>query len=305
MQPNIRQSLKLSTFFVLSFVIYSLLVSDVAAQFRNNTSSAKPTASSNTLVNESDFFRQPIEDVSAHIPGLDEAAKVIQPSHKSGFLAGGLSLILPGLGEYYVGDQIWRGLIFTAIDAGLWFGRYHYLGRGDDSNTAFQNFSNTYWSPKKYADSLNSLLALAKRSFRVTNADDFSQINMAEDSLVILGFENFTHRLPEKGSQQYYELISKYIQFTYGWKDAITNDPTKSAQYQQAANMRAEMNHQYEIADDFLYGLFLNRILSAIDAVLLAKDHNTPIHLEGALQQKQYLDGTMGFIPTAKLQYRF
>ena len=69
--------------------------------------------------------------------------------------------------------------------------------------------------------------------------------------------------------------------------------------------MRANMNYQYQVADYFLYGLFLNRILSAIDAVLLAKDHNTPIHLEGEMQQRQYPDGTYGFVPTAHLRYTF
>lgn len=294
---------------MLSFVICTFSSDNVQAQFRNE-SLPKPSLSEKKLsIDRFDFNSAPASSENDHIPGLDETPKVIVPSHKSGLLAAVLSLALPGLGEYYVGDQIWRGIIFTAIDAGLWYERYHFIGRGNDSNTAFQNFSDTYWSPQKYADSLNSLLALAGRGKIVTgNPGDpnyFSLINKAEDSLTILGFQNFTHRLPDKGSQQYYELISKYIQFTYGWKDAITEDPTKSAEYQRAAVMRENMNHQFEIADDFLYGLFLNRILSAIDAALLAKDHNTPVHLEGELQERQYPDGTMGFIPTAKFRYTF
>ncbi|MDP4237697.1 MAG: hypothetical protein Q8919_14735 [Bacteroidota bacterium] len=129
---------------------------------------------------------------------------------------------------------------------------------------------------------------------------------MAEDSLTIYGVQNFTHHLPDKGSQQYYELISKYIQFTYGWKDFHDPNPANfSPDYEQHAYMRENMNHQYEIADYFLYGLFLNRILSAIDAVLLAKDHNSPIHLEGELQERRYPDGALGFMPTAKIRYTF
>ena len=169
---------------------------------------------------------------------------------------------------------------------------------------AFQNFSDTYWSPDRYAKYLDSMLVKTGH-VPIANGKDFASINKAEDSLNILGYQDFTHQLPAKGSQQYYEIISKYIQYTLGWQDAVTNDPTKSAEYQRAATMRANMNHQFDIASDFLYGMLLNRVLSVIDAVLLARDHNTPIHLEGELIQSRYPNGIMGFIPTAHLTYRF
>ncbi|MEI8134500.1 MAG: hypothetical protein WCH46_05395 [bacterium] len=248
-------------------------------------------------------FFQPHESEHMVIPGLD-AQSPNTPTHKSGFLAGALSAVLPGLGEYYVGDQIWRGIIFTAIDAGLWFERYHYISKGDDAYSSFQKYSDTYWSSKLYSDTLNFLLGRAGKQYRISDSNDFSQINRAEDSLREF-FPNLTHNLPARGSQQYYELISKYIQFTGGWRDNLDGIPEHSAEYQKAAFMREDMNHQYEVADDFLYGLILNRVLSVIDAVLLARDHNTPIHLEGELQRARYRDGTMGFMPTAKLTFRF
>ncbi len=293
---------------MLIFALCGLLSGNVIAQFRYDPVT-KPSASGNALIKEFESFEDASTSATATIPGLEGEAKVIQPSHKSGVLAAVLSLALPGLGEYYVGDHIWRGVIFTVIDAGLWYERYHFFARGADSTNAFHAFADNLWSPVIYADSLNSLLNLAHRTFKIdtsSNADLFSQINKAEDSLNILGFQNFTHKLPAQGSQQYYELISKYKQFRSGWKDYIYGgEDYFSPDYEQHAWMRDNMNHQYEIADYFLYGLFLNRILSAIDAVLLAKDHNTPVHLEGELMQHHYLDGTMGFIPTAKLRYTF
>jgi hypothetical protein len=64
------------------------------------------------------------------------------------------------------------------------------------------------------------------------------------------------------------------------------------------------MNYQYEIADYFLFGLILNRVLSAIDAVLITKDHNSNLRLQGELRT---LEGPGGkeFVPTAKLRLRF
>ena len=288
---------------MLSFVLCTFSIGTSFSQFRNEP---LPKPSQISSYNELNFFQNstPVEKES--IPGLEGETKAIAPSHKSGLLAAVLSLALPGLGEYYIGDQIWRGIIFTAIDAGLWYERYHYISRGNDSVIAFHAFADSLWLPQKYADSLNSKLALGGKQFRITEDTDFVQINMAEDSLTILGFQNFTHHLPDKGSQQYYELISKYIQFSVGWKDFMGNDPSiYSPDYERHAFMREAMNHQFEVADYFLYGLFINRILSAIDAALLAKDHNTPIHLEGELRERRYPDGMMGFMPTAKLRYTF
>jgi hypothetical protein len=139
----------------------------------------------------------------------------------------------------------------------------------------------------------------------ITDKNNFSQINAEEDTLNALQFADFTHRLPTRGSQQYYELISKYIQFTKGWVDAPDVDPNHSPDYQRHADMRQTMNYQYEVADDFLYGVILNHILSAIDAALVAKDHNSALRLHGELLRMHYPDGTLGYMPTANLELRF
>src|SRR6185312_4515816 len=77
---------------------------------------------------------------------------------KSPYLAAALSLIIPGLGEYYVGDQVWRGMIFTGLEIGLWYGRYHWTKLGDDSLIAFHAWADSLWSPTKYSEYLDSLL---------------------------------------------------------------------------------------------------------------------------------------------------
>ncbi len=259
------------------------------------------------VITEDEFFRLAPDSRQEEIPGLEGEAVPVVTSHKSPFLAAALSIVLPGLGEYYVGDQIWRGLIFTAIDAGLWYGNIIYNKRGDDSLAAFHAWADSLWLPSKYSDSLNSLLAGIHRDYRITDPNNFNEINMAEDTLAqsTLVTLPLSHRLPERGSQQYYELISKYIQFTYGWKDARDSDPTHSFDYQRHAEMRANMNYQYDNAQNFLYGLIINRVLSAIDAVLLTKDHNSSIRLHGELQTRHTSDGRLGFVPTANINVRF
>lgn len=263
--------------------------------------SPQPPASGFQLQLETAFGKFDIEsEIETSFAAELDPSNAERGTHKSPYLAAALSLVIPGLGEYYVGDEIWRGAIFTAADAGLWFGHFTYLARGDDSTAAFEAFANEHWLPARYADTLNFFLNIAGVGWQISPKDDFGQINRAEDTLsrFVQSFP-LSHRLPPKGSQQYYELISKYLQFEHGWDDHISGGP--SPNYLRHADMRANMNYQYEVADYFLFGLILNRVLSAIDAVLLVKDHNSALRVQGELRA---LPGNE-LVPTAKLRYRF
>jgi len=292
----------------VAFIGFLASCSEADAQFITPTTPVA-ASSENAFVTNAQFLNSfYTHESTPSIPGIeDRSTSTSEVKHKSPYLAAGLSLILPGLGEYYVGDQIWRGIIFTSLDAVLWYGHYTYLARGDDSTAAFQAFADTNWLSTKYSDSLNMLLGEIHRDYRIYDGNDFSQINRAEDTLAQSNISRvpMSHRLPPRGSQQYYELISKYIQFTYGWRDAYDDVPEHSAMYQQHATMRANMNAQYETADYFLFGLILNRVLSAIDAVLLTKDHNSAIRLQGSLQFEREPDGRLGYVSSAKMQVRF
>ncbi len=257
--------------------------------------------SSSTLVN-SFALTQDIRAQNAPDLGLENKTHSL-PGHKSPYLAAALSLVIPGLGEYYVGDHIWRGMIFTGLEAGLWLEMTHWNHRGDDSTTAFRAFSDAHFSPCRYSAYLDSIL----RSDSIptqTNCSNIASINHAENLLDSLSLSHpnlndFTHRVPDPASdiQQYYEVISKYYQYLTGW-DAAAN-------FYSAAESRANMNYQYQVAQYFLWGIILNHVLSAIDAALLADDHNTRLTLEGALTPKTMPNGTLGYIPTANIQYRF
>jgi hypothetical protein len=65
------------------------------------------------------------------------------------------------------------------------------------------------------------------------------------------------------------------------------------------------MNRQYEIAQTFVYGIFLNHALSAIDAVLLARDHNSALRVQGETRQRSLPDGTTEYQMKANVSYRF
>ena len=255
---------------------------------------------------------------------LGKAHEPSEPGKKSGFLAAGLSFLIPGLGEYYVGDAVWRGMIFTGLEIGMWAEYVHWNHRGDDSTSAFRAFSDAHFSQAKYASHLDSDLAvhnisdscncyvLSPGQYHVTPGGDFSALNQAEarlDSLAVYGndpsVQNFTHRTPSYDVQQYYEIISKYLQYVAGWDDAVGQNFSDSKNMTRAADMRANMNYQYQVANYFLAGIIVNHVLSAIDAALLASSHNSQLHLQGGMILRPFPDGELGYVPTANIEYTF
>jgi hypothetical protein len=287
---------------------YFLLSYSVEAQFRvpvgepDSRPALNPLVASYALTNN---FAAPRDTVPMRFAS-DQATTA--PGHKSVFLAAVLSAILPGLGEYYVGDDIWRGMIFTGIEAGLWVGYFRWNQRGADSTSAFYNFSNMHFGTTKYADSLNALLAANHVSADSCNCyasgGNIASINRAEMELDLLyandpNGDDWGHQLvnPAVNNQQYYEMISKYDQYQPGW-DNIGN-------WSLASLMRADLNTQYDVANIFLYGIMLNHVLSAIDAALLARDHNSPLRLHSDLMEFPLPNGAMAYVPTAKIEYRF
>jgi hypothetical protein len=281
----------------------SLIPANGSAQFLPSATDARIN---NALVGVYALSAEPVKrDTKSPAASQVLPNTVSIPGHKNGTVAALLSLAVPGLGEYYVGEQIWRGMIFSGLEVGMWLGRAHYNARGDDSTAAFRAFADTYWSPDRYAAYLNSLLA-SRGIGPWADGKHLETINHTEDTLDALQFQNFTHRLPIRDRQQYYELISKYIQYTAGWDDATNpQDPTSSVHYQEHADMRERMNDQYATATYFMWGIIANHVLSAIDAALLAHDHNTQIRLQGELLRRPLPDGSLGYVPTATVEYRF
>lgn len=245
-------------------------------------------------------------------------------ARKSALRAALYSAILPGAGEFYIGEY-WRATAFLAVEAAFWATYAIYDSRGDRQTRLFEQFADDHFSVVKYADwmmlygsQLNPNLNPADCQGIVTSNDprlrpweriDWEKLNRCEEAIGAKSGTGFTHRLPRRPDQQYYELIGKYEQYSSGWDDAnvdATNYLTNlSANFLRYSDMRGKANDLYNIATTFSYLLVANHLLSALDAAFLAAQHNKHLSLKAYLRPTTREYGFIEFVPTATLTVGF
>jgi hypothetical protein len=212
-------------------------------------------------------------------------------SRKSPWLAGGLSLVLPGAGEFYA-ETFLKSALFLAAEAALWVLAYNYDQKGNHQTDSFQNYANAHWSVVSYAQYALAHYAPAGGNYQViipgTQGDPpWMRVNWAElnrmesDIAATAAGQYYSHNLPSYNTQQYYELIGKYPQFNQGWDDAppsFTYGNQLSAELLYYSGERGKANTYYTTASTYVALAFVNHVLSAIDAAISAGSYNRGLH---------------------------
>lgn len=245
-------------------------------------------------------------------PLEDNAAK------KSPLLAAGLSLILPGAGEFY-SESYLKTAIFLAVEAAAIIVGLSYEKKGDDQTIDFQNFADKHWSVIRYAKWVTNPVNAKKikadinlsnyNVFFANGKVNWNELNKLESDLG----SYFSHRLPFYGEQQYYELIGKYPQYNVGWDDfgdentpfeykADRSNLTKKFVYYSVE--RGKVNDYYNVASKAVLVVFANHIISAVDAAWSAHSFNKNIQMQATLEKFQS-GFTSYYYPQLNLQYRF
>lgn len=236
---------------------------------------------------------------------------------KSPFLAGILSLLVPGAGEIYSEEYLKAG-IFIALEAAVITTAVIYDGKGDDKTTEFQNYADDYtnndpvtghnWSVVRYAQWLIDHEG-ADPSIRTDNwdIDDTQKPPWERVNWTLLNAaEKGSHKLPRHGEQQYYELIGKYHQYSSGWNDfkGDANKDQISPNFIFYSGMRGEANDFYSVASTAVIGIYVNHFLSALDAVWSASQFNSDLAVKVRLDNIQLTDRAI-FYPKVILTYSF
>jgi hypothetical protein len=268
-----------------------------------------------------------------HLSEFQQVDVMPAASHKSPLLAGALSMVIPGLGEYYVKDffssgsfeDYWRGLLFTSIEAGLWYAYSTYQSRGDSKTTEFEAYADRYFSVVRYVTWIGRNLGALQIGVNDTvgvitdwsglkqpwESVDWGKLNQMERAIQQHTGNGFSHSLPLRPEQQYYELIGKYCQFISGWEDNPNPLPSDviaqkvSRMFADYSTMRGIANDNYYIATTYLRIILLNHILSGVDAAWMAVAHNHSLKTEAQLLPVARGIGVVELVPTAKISIEF
>ena len=232
-------------------------------------------------------------------------------SRKSPWLASGLSLLVPGTGEFYAGSY-WKAALFFAVEVAALAVAYSYDRRGDQQTDRYQDFANKNWSVVKYAKYAVTLVGQEKFDWRIPGTeamDEFdrpwTQVNWSELNRMeryIAGY--YSHTLPPYGEQQYFELIGKYPQFNQGWIDSPPSfnygDPL-TPNFQFYSGERGKANEYYSSASSWVTVVIVNHVLSAIDAAWSAHLYNRA----QASVSMRMIPTQEGYAPMGQLTVRY
>lgn len=181
-----------------------------------------------------------------------------------------MSLLVPGLGQYYAGNKV-KAAGFFALDVTSWVLYFKKRSDGNKLTDEFEAFQQTHWSKSSYEDYL----------FGAYGYRDDDSIHATEVS----------HHLPDSPTQQYFEMTGKYDQFSWGWDDATVNDssledfgdlvrPAIGADIPISPNrnkyegMRLDANKKFDAADKWVIVSLANHVISAFEAMISARHKN-------------------------------
>ena len=253
---------------------------------------------------------QPNLNLQEFEPNTDE--------EKSPWIAGLLSLAIPGAGEFYSKSYVKAG-IFFGVEVGSWITTLVYDKKGNDQTTLFKNYANEHYSPVRYAEWVKNNATKFKNTV-ILNPDDYKVFNSSIDSCKppypclnwaeLNRLENqipeFTHKLEYFGEQQYYELIGKYAQFSRGWdserEKLFDENYEKSDQQKYYFKMFNQADKYYKVADAFVSVIIVNHILSALDAAWTATRYNKALH--ASVRMEMYRT-PYGYLPGARADFQY
>jgi hypothetical protein len=220
---------------------------------------------------------------------------------KTPVLSGILSAVIPGAGQFY-NEDYWIAGIFLAAEAALIYVGLTYDKKGDDQTASFEKYADENWSVVDYAEWLNTYEGGDINIDPDESKLPWERVNWSE----LNAAETGSHHLPPHGEQQYYELIGKYHQYSSGWNDfnGGANKELISPNLIYYSGERGKANDFYSTAKTAVIGIYINHLLSALEAVWGATRFNNDIALNVRVKSINFAN-RIELIPTLNFRYSF
>jgi len=205
------------------------------------------------------------------------------------------SAVVPGSGQIYSRSYL-KGLAFLVIEAAALTGHFSFNSEGNSLEDQFEADANVLWDENAYWNWMGEICGGS-----CNNMDDLRSFERA----------SFSHFLPEKKNQPYYENIGKYNQFIIGWQEfreeilpeEIGEEPFTYAHYQSGelngkdlrtispqrtsyTELQDDSDRNFKRATTLASLLLLNHVVSALDAAWTTKKFNRRVQAGLSVGQK-------------------
>jgi hypothetical protein len=235
---------------------------------------------------------------------------------KSAPLAMGMSLVLPGAGQWYAGKKV-AAALYLGAEAALIGGNVHFTRRGRQGIEQYEDYADTHWSvtdwlahydPAADPTTHTAVVHVDNRTYSPQQQESYNALMQdIADGYREISIERDYH---------FYENIGKYEQFKKGWDDwtAAGEDPgdplagvyPKYSDNQYTyASLRRNANDLLKIGGYFGTALFFNHIISAADAGFRIKKHNAEHAAYASLYCVPYRNAVRGIGMRTGIQITF
>ena len=175
------------------------------------------------------------------------------------------SALLPGLGELYLYREtrdngiLARVPFFLAAEGYLWYGYAHNHSKGKDLKQDYMDYADEHWSLDRFLEQHPCCAGLG-------GCVDWEEYNSECSG----DYFYFLYTPREMDEEEYYENIGKYDAFVFGWDDWDSQPDNWTPHRTYYWSLRDESDKYLLRADRHLMLLIVNRVVSMLDAGLLA-----------------------------------
>lgn len=168
------------------------------------------------------------------------------------------SLLIPGLGEHYLGYKQ-RSATMISTDLALWLGLWIAKSSETRSLSAAHSYAQTYAAQTQLANDLELLQAM--NDWRSRNGVQGSASNASQG-------ENYNLDLLRSGT-----AVDRYMpnQAEYSWDWGPSSNPESNQHYSQYQKLMSQWRLSKISSQMLIGGLILGRALSLIDVVVLSR----------------------------------
>ncbi len=313
---------------IVFVIVFLLLPFSANAQWKSESVQTAPIAGTLTGSLDVDLLALPASRTGL----LADSIQPAEPKRYSPVTAGLLSAVVPGAGQFYTKNYL-QSMAFFGVEVGMWIVCAVYNTKGNRETNNFQTYADQNWSVVRYVDWIHDVLPQFSISGIIISNDpnlppwqrvDWTKLNALENEIgagaTSGAYYGFTHSLPERPDQQYYELIGKYPQYVGGWNDAwngntplYTDNLSFAGSYAMDVspnflfyrNMRGQANSYYAVATTASRVLIVNHIFGALEAVWNAAHENHKMQLHAEIQPRALPDGEVEFTPSFSMAVDF